>query len=131
MKTCNKCNEIKDLHKFCKKKNTKDGHENRCKLCSQANMNIWRSKNKDKVQTTNLKRYGITSQDYQEMFDAQLGSCAICKRIKTKETKTLCVDHCHTTGKVRGLLCHDCNTGIGKLQDSETILTEAILYLRK
>ena len=58
--------------------------------------------------------YGITQDDYNLMLEKQQGLCAICKR-PPKDDQILHVDHCHTTGKIRGLLCSSCNTSIGKL----------------
>jgi len=65
-----------------------------------------------------LRVYGITHQDYEEMLKAQGGLCAICRKADTKSKRRskwmpLCVDHDHGTGKVRGLLCHPCNVGLG------------------
>lgn len=81
------------------------------------------------------KRYGIGVQEYKELLDKQEGNCAICGKhsssvfTKGKEGFELCVDHCHDTGKVRGLLCENCNTGIGKLNDSIDLLQKAMNYL--
>jgi len=74
--------------------------------------------------------YGMTEQDYDNLFENQKGCCAICKKPQEKLSKSLFVDHCHETGKVRGLLCHHCNSGIGYLQDNITLLESAIQYLQ-
>lgn len=67
--------------------------------------------------STSLKsRYGITLDDYNDMFDKQKGKCDICKTHQMKLNRKLCVDHCHTTGKVRGLLCNRCNSMLGGLE---------------
>jgi hypothetical protein len=71
-----------------------------------------------------LKRYGITSKDFETMLEKQNGACAVCKK-----KKKLCVDHDHETGKVRGLLCRACNTAIGNLGDSHEGLLNAAQYL--
>ena len=85
-------------------------------------------------------RYGITQDDYNRMLYEQKGTCSICKNPEirttigsdgTARTSQLCVDHCHKTGKVRGLLCYKCNSAIGFLGDSIETLAEAILYLQK
>lgn len=76
-----------------------------------------------------LAKYGITDQEFQAMLLAQSNRCAICQNV-FKTSKSTHVDHCHNTGRVRGLLCHDCNTGIGKLRDSVDLLQRAIDYLR-
>lgn len=69
-------------------------------------------------------KYGLSFEDYEELLIAQEGRCAICNRMKK-----LHVDHCHETGKVRGLLCNNCNCGIGNLQDSVEIVKKALDYL--
>jgi hypothetical protein len=78
------------------------------------------------VKQKNLKRnYGIGLPEYNKMYADQQGACAICKT----PLDVLCVDHSHTTGKVRGLLCHPCNRGIGLLKESEDTLRAALTYL--
>lgn len=81
-----------------------------------------------------LKRnYGITFNDYREMLKDQNHKCKICNgsgfKMKEHHNLLLVVDHCHETKKVRGLLCHNCNRGIGLLQDSVSNLASAISYL--
>ena len=89
----------------------------------------------------NLKKYGITQADYEELRRQQNECCAICHRHETnvprsnykkKDGSTTClhVDHCHATGQVRGLLCFNCNALLGKCRPDTTILEEAINYLR-
>lgn len=70
------------------------------------------------------KKYGLTEQQYTSMQEEQGGLCALCSR-----RKKLVVDHCHSTGKVRGLLCDQCNTGMGMLGDTEESLRRATTYL--
>ena len=81
------------------------------------------------------RRFGITSQEYVEIFNAQNEVCAICKNPETAtrlgKVKALAVDHDHKNGAIRGLLCSDCNTGIGKLKDDPSVLRSAIRYLEK
>ena len=75
----------------------------------------------------NLKyRYGITEEIYNEMLDKQDYSCAICNQ---KSEKNLSVDHCHTTGKIRGLLCQNCNVGLGYFNDDKNRMKLAMRYL--
>lgn len=82
-----------------------------------------------------LKRqYGITLDDLNNMLQEQGGKCAICTKaivaIGTREANdSACVDHCHDTGKIRGLLCRSCNTAIGLLQDSPDVIRAAAYYL--
>lgn len=70
-------------------------------------------------------KYGITVEEYDALRGAQGGRCALCGA----DPEVLCVDHCHATGRVRGLLCSPCNTGIGHLRDDVAILRRAIEYL--
>lgn len=83
-----------------------------------------------------LQLYGISAVNYDNMFENQQGKCKICKLPEsdiypqTGKIKSLAVDHCHKSGKVRGLLCSKCNKGIGLLNDDITLLKEAIKYLK-
>jgi hypothetical protein len=76
-----------------------------------------------------LRRYGITLDGYNEMFLQQEGCCAVCKKHQSELDKALCVDHDHETGGVRGLLCFNCNAGLGNFKDNSTLLGYAISYL--
>jgi len=79
------------------------------------------------------KTYRMTEQDYQKLFDAQGGVCAVCSRPETAtragKAMSLAIDHDHETGKVRGLLCGRCNTAIGLMSDSPEVLTKAAAYI--
>ena len=75
--------------------------------------------------------YGISLQDYNRMFAEQEGCCAICHTHQSQFKRAFAVDHCHDTGKVRALLCLNCNTGIGKFNDNTEFLRMAIDYLEK
>lgn len=75
-------------------------------------------------------QYGISVYEYEEMFFGQDGKCAICGD-EEKNGKLLATDHDHKTGKVRGLLCFKCNSGIGQFKDSIPLLLAALEYLRK
>jgi uncharacterized protein YfaQ (DUF2300 family) len=79
------------------------------------------------------KSYGTTIKDYDEMLKKQKGKCSICLSTETKNKNYsyFAVDHCHKTGKVRGLLCDKCNTALGSFQDSPEILLRAIEYLKE
>lgn len=92
----------------------------------------YRKNNPDKLRDKHLRRnYGITLQQYNEMFEKQEGKCAICGTHQSEFKKPLYVDHCHETGKIRGLLCDKCNHAIGLLKDSPNISQEASNYLFK
>jgi hypothetical protein len=95
----------------------------------------WRTLNRERVNSYNrgnyrryyYKRYGLTLEQYQSLVEKQGGRCAICKRVLEK---ILVVDHCHETGRVRGLLCDRCNAGLGMFVDNPLILKSAIEYLK-
>jgi hypothetical protein len=72
-------------------------------------------------------RYGITLEEYEKLLEKQGGGCALCGKAKKK--KPLHVDHCHKTGKVRGLLCPPCNRAVGVLGDSKEALEKVVAYL--
>lgn len=109
----------------------------------------WNDKNKDKVKQAQKERYqnikherrvnslkqlyGITAADYERMLADQGGACAICGSTdhKSSRTKYFAVDHDHTTGEVRGVLCHSCNKGLGLLQDNPKVLKAAASYLER
>jgi hypothetical protein len=94
----------------------------------------WHNNNKEKSQqiqfTSRLKNtYGITLEQYNDMLYKQNGCCAICQKHHIDNKRALCVDHCHDTSQVRGLLCDDCNLMLGKVKDDTKILKQAIIYL--
>ena len=78
-----------------------------------------------------IKDYGITYIDYLAMYEEQEGCCAICKKPSPHKERDLSVDHCHESGKVRGLLCLHCNTALGHFKDNIDSLGEGIIYLVK
>jgi hypothetical protein len=79
------------------------------------------------------KNYKMTLEEYQELFRSQNGKCAICEGVGFAITKNqrqlIVIDHCHTSGKIRGLLCHNCNRALGLFQDKVSNLENAIRYL--
>ena len=90
---------------------------------------------KQRSRIKNLRKYGLTLDDYNELLESQGGGCAICGKHGVRaesywsEERLLAVDHNHVTGRVRGLLCDSCNRGMGLLKDSEQILARAAKYL--
>lgn len=142
-KTCTKCNKNKDLNQFSKDNAKKDGLYSSCTECRTAHNNSdsakkikkeWRINNKPLMREKNYKKsYGMSIDDYNVLFEKQNGKCAICGSVETKRKASnfFAVDHCHKTGKVRGLLCDRCNVGIGSLEDSYDIVLSAANYLRK
>jgi hypothetical protein len=91
----------------------------------------WYLKNRDAVlANTRQNNYGITSEQYDALMSAQSAKCGICDRtFGNGKSDKAHVDHCHTTGKIRGLLCGNCNLGIGNFQDRVDLLLRASEYL--
>ncbi len=117
---CNKCGVEKPLSAYHWKHNQRT-----CKECNKPTPEQQREKS--------LQRYGLTQENYMEMLQSQNFSCAICGGTDTKAAKradVFAVDHDHESGKVRGLLCHACNRGLGLFQDDAEIIQQAILYLK-
>jgi hypothetical protein len=76
-----------------------------------------------------LRRYGLTEADWDTLLIAQAGRCGICRGETPGGKGRWHIDHCHATGKVRGLLCHHCNVGLGNFKDDPDLLRTAIAYL--
>ena len=143
LKTCKTCNKEKEVDAFPKGKQRVDGSFSfrpHCKECTvKRNLDHYhnlggKAKQKKRSFKNNLKKYNITPEDYSILFTKQEGKCAICrsdKSFRKNITYNLFVDHCHETGKVRGLLCHSCNTGLGHFRDNITNLKQAIEYLNE
>lgn len=91
----------------------------------------WREKNPHKIREYYLKySFGITKEQYSVMLAAQGGGCAICGG-SNADGRNLFIDHDHVTGQIRGLLCNNCNSALGKFKDSPKLLENAITYLKK
>lgn len=122
MKTCKRCGVTKPLTEFNKQPACRDGYRPECKACrTPAPPLVERRRH--------LKRtYGMTLEEYDSRFAAQDGGCAICGT-PPAAGRGLHVDHDHTTGQVRGLLCQPCNTMLGGAKDSAQTLAKGIAYL--
>lgn len=111
-------------------------HKSWCKTCSASAVQQWRDANPTKFKASTLKKYWpeLTGQEslaeYNKLLEEQNHSCKLCL-ISTKELRFgLCVDHCHITGKVRGLLCDNCNQALGLFKDNPLTLLRAAEYLK-
>ena len=82
------------------------------------------------VLVSRLSKYGLGFEQYEAMLVEQCASCKICGTHTSETSRGLVIDHCHVTGKVRGLLCNACNAGLGMFRDSEDSLMAAAAYLR-
>jgi len=150
-KRCTKCGEVKEIKEFyfVKKLNT---YKSRCRTCTNKDHadymktekgRVSRDKaNKKKNWTTptqkeykshwsRLKKYGITEQEFRDLLEKQDYKCAICNITDVESGKCLCVDHCHSTGKVRELLCNHCNSAVGMIKESAENATKLVEYLIK
>jgi hypothetical protein len=133
----NNPDKVKEITKRSNERSKKNGLQKK-----------WRAENPDKIRgyekayaekypekmlakhrRKNLRRFGLTPEQYDAMLLSQGGVCAICNM--NRDARRLAVDHDHKTGKVRSLLCHFCNTALGKFLDDVEILKKAILYLEK
>lgn len=161
MKYCSKCRDIKDLVDFHRDKYNPDGYSSACKSCRRRSSREWinniktnnyerymklngaevqrryRKKYPEKSILANArnvaKRLGYTPPIISEyelsVMLINTNQCQCCGRDLTCENRVL--DHCHETGKVRGILCRQCNTGIGSLQDNLEGIKNALFYLSK
>ncbi len=133
-KICPKCKTNKDYSLFYKCKTAKNNCSTYCKVCSNLRSTSYARDNKDKIPTTGYslkRRYGITSEDYEQMLISQNYECKICGADKCHTGRNFSVDHCHITNKVRGLLCAHCNVGLGNFKDNTDTLNKAITYLNE
>lgn len=100
---------------------------------SRAQVRDWRAANPERFKATDralrLKKYGLTIDSYERLFASQSGRCACCETEKPEGRWH--VDHDHVTGRVRGIVCGKCNTGIGLLGDSVSGVERALRYLRR
>lgn len=132
-KECRDCHIIKPIDQFRHYRDKSRPTGRIQSFCLDCMNTRWASWHNSKSQTYKRDRrlkieHGITQAEYQDMHEKQEGLCAIC-RTPEKMNRLLCVDHDHTTGKLRGLLCNRCNVSIGQFEDSSELLQNAINYL--
>lgn len=136
-KRCNNCEQTLPVSNFSKRLN---GYQHLCKPCQSVyQKNYVRRKNPAARAAANRKwrlgkLFGITQEQFEQMLMAQNGVCAVCKQPEKLVNKTgnispLSIDHCHTTGQVRSLLCNRCNTTLGKVADDPNLLRGLADYL--
>jgi hypothetical protein len=134
-KTCTKCGITKDITEFYKRggKVSPNTRHNHCKECTKSRVSKTYWDDPSVYQNNHLKRnYGITLNDYNQMLTEQKHQCAVCGTTEPggKHGKFM-VDHCHKTGKVRGLLCKSCNIALGEVGDNTQTLQSMIEYLQE
>ena len=136
---CTTCLEWKDLERFPLNKATSTGRNPSCKDCVNAyKRNKYLTDEGHRQQIAKATRewnlnskYNITIEDYNILVKQQNNKCAICEdTFSATRGHRPHVDHCHVTGKVRGLLCPHCNMALGNFFDNEDILMNAITYLK-
>lgn len=139
MKTCTVCNQELDYSHYHNSKVTKDGYGYRCRECDKKARRKYRENNRERFAESSRRRqlkykYGISLEEYFSMLELQGDACALCgtgdnKSPGEKRTQNWSVDHCHKTDRVRGLLCTNCNRGLGLLGDTVESLKKAVEYL--
>lgn len=145
-KICNQCHQEKPLTAFYKEASSKDGRRANCAKCKDTKTAIWREKNKEYYNKSmrdyqaahplqrddcDLKRkYGKSRQWYDETLKSQNNVCAICAKPNTSSKRRLAVDHHHISGKVRGIICYNCNRALHAFDDLD-LFNKIMLYLSK
>lgn len=134
-KVCNLCEEEKSVeesfYQFYDKWAGKHYTSSRCKPChkeyKKTNPNTKRNRKNEKLKL----RYGLTYEQWEAMRESENYSCMACGITEEEIGGVLDVDHCHTTGKARGLLCNACNTSLGRMNDNPTALRALADYIEK
>lgn len=144
-KKCSRCKEVKSLSDFARNKAQRLGRSNYCLTCSKAYSKEWTTPEKlakkyearrtpEKMASHKnywlSRKYGITLDQFNQKWADQGSCCHICKTTENSKGKSFAVDHCHKTGKVRGILCDNCNHILGKANDDQHILLRAAEYLK-
>lgn len=131
-KTCLLCQQDKnesDFYQFFDRWAQKHYLSARCKPCHQdyrrTSLTTPRNRKADKLQL----RYGLTYEQWEAMRQTENYRCMICNISENELGRNLDVDHCHDSGKVRGILCNSCNTMLGRARDKVEILEAAVAYL--
>jgi Recombination endonuclease VII len=131
-KRCTICEKVKLLEQFYRNRKAKDGRWPRCKVCDDARKErSYEARYLEMIKTT----YGLTPDDYRAMLEKQNSVCACCGQPETAvnngKVRALAVDHCHTTGAVRGLLCAACNSSLGMLGEDPERVKALLKYIEE
>lgn len=131
-KRCGKCREVKEHAAFHRRLKRPDGYDSNCRACRSQDARV-RNADPEKKRISRDKKlrlkYGIGADDVEAMLLQQQGRCAICGT--TKNPERFHVDHDHTSGAVRALLCLHCNALLGHAKEEPAVLRAAILYLER
>lgn len=137
---CYVCKQYLPTTSFNRNAAAKSGYCNRCRVCHKAyriaaynkrKSEDWASFAEERRWINLLQNYKISRGEYEKLLEEQKGACAICRRKPYGKHKYLYVDHDHDTGKVRGLLCNGCNTGLGGFREKPLHFRRAITYLKR
>lgn len=138
-KQCPLCNRLLNISSFYSNKASHDGCSSHCEECSRKiaknvskeQLHQYYLNRKRKQRNAKLLRdFGITIEQYEDILSSQDHKCAICGKTEEDNKKSLAVDHCHETLRIRGLLCNNCNVAIGFLGDSIEKAMKSIEYLK-
>lgn len=129
-KKCRDCSTQKDADQFDLREKNGINRQMRCKDCTRIYARERYRRHKDRQRFVRLKKvYGLTESQFLSLHAQQGGRCKICLKHESDMAHGLHVDHCHETGLVRGLLCFNCNRGLGSFKDDLQSLRAAIRYL--
>jgi hypothetical protein len=147
---CGRCGRIKPLEEFNRDRSGRSGYGYRCKPCARAATRVHQAANSEGVRLKQAEyrsrpdvkartrdrllraKYGVSAEEYDRILAQQGGTCAICSGSKRdSRSRELPVDHDHTTGSIRGILCDPCNRTLGLFGDDPGTLRAAARYLRK
>lgn len=133
MRKCNKCGRLRPPAEFYRRRGG-DGLQRSCKDCHSALIAAAREQRPEHyaaaaARASRRRRYGLSDGDYRALLEAQAGACYLCAHRPAVGDVALCVDHDAGTGEVRGLLCRECNKGLGFLRHSSAVLRAAAAYL--
>ena len=134
-KYCTKCKNSKPITEFWKNRTTQDGYQSWCNVCWREITATRRNGPKREIELRQrmnrhlMRKYNISIEEYEKLWQSQGGKCKICGN-PVAGKKKLAVDHCHAKGNIRGLLCENCNRGLGMFKDNIDTLNKAIEYLK-
>lgn len=127
-KQCSLCGTTKTIDQFPANKQGKYGVHSQCLDCRRS-VHKYRYANGDSYAVRLKKLYNLSVKEYEQMYAEANGRCQVCGTPEEDLNKRLAVDHCHGTGKVRGLLCSKCNTALGQLDDDLNKISSLYSYL--
>jgi hypothetical protein len=127
MKFCPRCETVKTLEDFVTNGRSLASY---CRPCWREWQSTYYRENKDRMRRQAIARtYGITLEELEELERRSGNRCMVCDATAEEDGRNLCVDHDHDTGKVRGLLCHPCNSAAGLLGDNSKRVEALAAYL--